>query len=61
MSQNVIFLGTITVTESCPVTTIECINGKWVSKTYSNIYRMPGDMRRNYQNQSIMHYSAHNR
>ena len=61
MSQNVIFLGTMAVTESYPVTTIECVNGKWVSKTYPTIYRMPGDMRRNYQNQRFMGYPTHNR
>ena len=48
MSKNIVFLNT---TAYAPVTTIEKVNGKWVSKTYGSIYSMPGDMRRSYQMQ----------
>jgi hypothetical protein len=46
MSKNIVFLNT---TSYAPITTIEKVNGKWVSKTYGSIYSMPGDMRRRYQ------------
>ena len=49
MSQARLYLSTNTF--MAPVTTIECVNGKWVAKTYQKPDVMRGDVRRGFYRQ----------